>query len=193
MVWGEDGRCWLNRNLGAAQVATAYNDSASYGYYYQWGRGVDGHQVYGSGTTTTLSSSDTPGHSNFIAISWVEPYDWRSPRNLSLWQGVSGTNNPCPTGFRLPTSGEWSTLLSAAGITNTSTAYSNTALRIPTAGYRRYDGAGYYSQGVYGRYWVSSTGGTPTRILPTYFSSSSATVSNFDIPAYGYPVRCIRN
>ena len=24
-----------------------------------------------------------------------------------LWQGVNGYNNPCPTGFRIPTSAEW--------------------------------------------------------------------------------------
>jgi len=38
------GRVWLDGNLGASQVCTAYNDSTCYGDYYQWGRGTDGHE-----------------------------------------------------------------------------------------------------------------------------------------------------
>ena len=37
------------------------------------------------------------------------PIDWRTPQNNNLWQGVSGTNNPCPAGFRLPTETELET------------------------------------------------------------------------------------
>ncbi len=33
-------------------------------------------------------------------------YDWRSPQNDNLWQGVNGINNPCPSGYRLPTEAE---------------------------------------------------------------------------------------
>ena len=100
------GKTWMDRNLGASQVATSSTDEDAYGDLYQWGRAADGHQVRTSGTTTTLSNSDTPGHSNFI-LAPITPYDWRSPQNDNLWQGVSGTNNPCPSGFRLPTLAEW--------------------------------------------------------------------------------------
>jgi hypothetical protein len=37
------GRVWLDRNLGATQVATSFDDSAAYGDLYQWGRAKDGH------------------------------------------------------------------------------------------------------------------------------------------------------
>jgi hypothetical protein len=60
VVQALDGKYWLDRNLGAKRVATAVNDSEAYGYYYQWGRGNDGHQFPTSATTTTLSSTDTP-------------------------------------------------------------------------------------------------------------------------------------
>ena len=53
-VTGEDGRIWLDRNLGATQVATAYNDTASYGHLYQWGRYADGHQIRTSSVTEGL-------------------------------------------------------------------------------------------------------------------------------------------
>ncbi|VVM23866.1 hypothetical protein BSPWISOXPB_75 [uncultured Gammaproteobacteria bacterium] len=34
----DTGRVWLDRNLGATQVATSPNDSAAYGDYYEFGR-----------------------------------------------------------------------------------------------------------------------------------------------------------
>jgi hypothetical protein len=39
----DTGKVWLDRNLGATQVATSKTDSAAYGHYYQWGRNDDGH------------------------------------------------------------------------------------------------------------------------------------------------------
>jgi len=79
------GRVWLDRNLGATQVAESSTDSAAYGDLYQWGRSADGHQLRDSGTTATLSNSDTPGHGNFITTSST-PNDWRNPQNDNLWQ-----------------------------------------------------------------------------------------------------------
>jgi hypothetical protein len=38
------GRVWMDRNLGADQVATGPSDAASIGDYYQWGRLADGHE-----------------------------------------------------------------------------------------------------------------------------------------------------
>src|SRR5690554_6304293 len=60
------GKVWMDRNLGASQVATTSTDAAAYGDLYQWGRCFDGHQKRTSGTTITLSATDTPGHNDFI-------------------------------------------------------------------------------------------------------------------------------
>src|SRR6056297_790033 len=100
------GKIWMDRNLGASQVATSSTDAAAYGDLYQWGRAADGHESRTSGTTAALATSDTPGHGDFITSN-SSPYDWRNPQNDNLWQGVSGTNNPCPSGYRLPTEAEW--------------------------------------------------------------------------------------
>ena len=101
---GSEIYIWLDRNLGASQVATAYNDTDAYGDLYQWGRGADGHQNRSSAAPapSELSGVDDPGHGDFILAN-ANLFDWRSPQNDNLWQGVSGTNNPCPSGFRLPT------------------------------------------------------------------------------------------
>ena len=105
-VVGANGKIWLDRNLGAEQVATSSTDYLAYGDLFQWGRAADGHQVRTSSATSTNSSSDDPGHDNFI-LEPSSPFDWRSSQNNSLWQGGSGINNPCPPGFRLPTEAEW--------------------------------------------------------------------------------------
>jgi len=183
-----DGNCWLDRNLGASRKATAYNDSQAYGYLYQWGRKTDGHQLTDSATTVTLSTTDSPGHGDFI-ISASSPNDWRSPKNDNLWQGESGTNNPCPNGWRLPTSAEWASIFSAEGITNYTTAY-NSRLKLTAAG-RRVDINGTVDlQGSYGYYWSSTV--TGNNAYSTYFHSSGASSSFGATRARGASVRCIR-
>ena len=56
------GSIWMDRYLGATQVATSSTDIQSFGNLYQWGRGNDGHEKRTAETTTTLSSVDNPGN-----------------------------------------------------------------------------------------------------------------------------------
>lgn len=44
LVVSRTGRIWMDKNLGAKRVATSPEDSLAFGFYYQWGRGSDGHQ-----------------------------------------------------------------------------------------------------------------------------------------------------
>lgn len=99
------GRIWMDRNLGASRVALSSTDEEAYGGHYQWGRVSDGHEKWGI-ATTELSTSDIPGHGNFIKSNNQFGNDWRNPKNDALWQGINGVNNPCPAGFRLPTLAE---------------------------------------------------------------------------------------
>ncbi len=172
-VLGADGNCWLDRNLGATEVANSSTDYNAYGSLFQWGRLTDGHQLITwtsstsgtpvNGATTTLSSTDNPGTNEFIEAP-NSPYDWRSPQNNNLWQGVNGTNNVCPAGFEVPTQAQWATLVSDAGITNAATAFSS-SLKLPLAGYRNGSSAGLYYQASGGFYWSSSVNGTDAYTL----------------------------
>ena len=184
-VTADDGKCWLDRNLGATQAAVSSTDTNAYGYYYQWGRLTDGHQIPTSGTTVTQSSGDVPGHANFIKGS----ADWRSTKNDNLWQGVNGINNPCSTGWRLPTSAEWSTLVTAEGITNIATAYSS-SLKLTVAGIRGYLDT-FSDQGSFGYYWSSSP--DTINAFNLYFSDVIVNASNDHQRASGMPVRCVRD
>jgi uncharacterized protein (TIGR02145 family) len=194
-ITGEDGNIWLNNNLGAdysntakasfnpMQQATAFNDWRAYGYSFQWGRFSDGHDVMNwtatstgtrvNGTTTTQSTTNTPANSQFIS----NASDWRNPQNDNLWQGVGGINNPCPTGYRLPTTTELNTLRTAAAITTYIGAI-NSVLKLPT------------SNGASGAYWASTVSGANASYLG--FNSGNGATGT-DVRATGSSVRCIRD
>ena len=183
------GKTWMDRNLGASQVATSSIDEAAYGDLYQWGRGADGHQCRNSATTTTLSSTDQPGHGDFILGSSSAPFDWRSPQNQNLWQGLNGVNNPCPNGYRLPTDTElnnerlsWSA--------NTSVGAFASPLKLPMAGYRLGSNGSLNFVGTSGNYWSSTVSGTYSRFLG-FYSSDAYLDDNYR--AVGFTVRCLKD
>jgi uncharacterized protein (TIGR02145 family) len=181
------GKTWMDRNLGASQVATSSTDQNAYGDLYQWGRGSDGHQCRTSPTTATLSSIDQPAHGNFI-LAPNAPNDWRSPQNTNLWQGVTGVNNPCPSGYRVPTETEFfndrSTWLS-----NNSAGAFNSVLKLSQAGYRMNSNATLTSVGVDGNYWSSTINGTNAVTLDIV---SGGALEYADKRSYGISVRCIK-
>jgi len=193
------GRVWMDRNLGASRAATSSTDYLAYGSLYQWCRPADGHQLMTwtsstsgtpvNGTTTTLSSSTTPGNSLFI-LSSSSPYDWLSTQQSdgSLWWNgsVAGANNPCPSGYHVPTFAEWTAELTY--ITNATTAYST--LKLPVAG-NRYNGDGSFSDvGNRGIYWTTTIRGT---ISYDFASGSGGAGLEYCNRAYGFSVRCIKN
>jgi uncharacterized protein (TIGR02145 family) len=209
-VVGEDGQIWLNNNLGAdysnvssssfspGQQATAYNDYHAYGSLFQWGRPADGHELItwssstaGTATystTSTLSTTDTPTSALFITTSSGN-LDWRSPQNDNLWQGEAGTNNPCPSGFRVATAAELTALFAAAGITNYTTAAAS-KLRFPVSGYRYYYSGALNGPSYSGTYWSSSVDGISAS--SRYFNSGT-TYTSTNYRALGLAVRCLMN
>jgi len=181
------GQIWMDRNLGASQVATSSTDSAAYGDLYQWGRAADGHQLRGSATTSTLSSTDNPGHGDFIAAP-ASPYDWRSPQNDNLWQGVSGINNPCPAGFRLPADTELLTEMASWGSQDASGAFAS-PLKFTMGGYRWNTGS-YWGIGSWGMYWSSTINSTWDNSRHLWFFNTNADLTSEDRSS-GFSVRCI--
>ncbi|MEM9260461.1 MAG: hypothetical protein AAGA62_12500, partial [Bacteroidota bacterium] len=101
------GKTWMDRNLGASQVATSSTDTDAYGDLYQWGRAADGHEDRSSSTIATQASTAVPNLGNtwdgkFIRASFsFVKLDWLSTQNNGLWQGTDDTNNPCPSGSGL--------------------------------------------------------------------------------------------
>jgi uncharacterized protein (TIGR02145 family) len=206
------GRKWMDRNLGASQAATAYNDYHAYGDLFQWGRPVDGHQLINytsstvgaavNGMTATLATSDSPGNNLFITPNTTAPdgngvwhYDWRDNQNNNRW--ATNKQGPCPSGWHVPTTNEWQ---AETGITNMTTAYSQ--LKLTTAGRRfgEIDGQGLEGTllriGERGFYWSS----TPTTIdageaysATFYYSPATVNLSDYSGRSYGFSVRCIKD
>jgi hypothetical protein len=178
------GKCWLDRNLGASRVATSSTDALSYGDLFQWGRGSDGHQIRTSGTTTTRSPSDVPGHANFIRNNT----NWRTTMNDNLWQGVNGVNNPCPNGYRVPTTTELSNELGSWSSANQAGAYSS-PLKLPADG-DRHGGNGTVNAGGYGNYWSSNV---ITNSNAYYLNINASSYIDSWSRSWGMPIRCIKD
>ena len=170
-----NGVLWATRNLdvGGGFVANPEN----YGALFQWGRKADGHESRASSITTTLATTDNPGHGNFIFATSF-PNDWRSTPNNALWNAgtettpVKAANDPSPTGYRVPTATELLALLDYYKVTNECTTLNGVngrkftdiatgkSIFLPAAGVRNFStGAVEYAgnAGPYGHYWGSSS------------------------------------
>lgn len=184
------GRIWMDRNLGATRVATSPTDSQGYGDLYQWGRGKDGHQLRTSSTIGNISISDIVGNALFITNpAYNTLSDWRTPQNSNLWQGLNGTNNPCPAGFRIPTKAEWEAEIQTWSSRSAMGAFAS-PLKLPPTGNRQYNGV-IITDNVSAYYWTSTI--SQTQVFSMNFTGSGAYTTNAYPRVNGYACRCIKN
>jgi uncharacterized protein (TIGR02145 family) len=211
-VLSTTGKIWKDKNLGASQVATSSTDAASYGDLYQWGRAADGHQLRshdisadasnfynatvegGDATTWTTGGNDWDAKFIYNVINGNE--DWLASPNNDLWQGGAGTNNPCPTGYRIPTVTEFNNERNAGGTSEWGTGTQNnnaagayaSVLKLPLAGNRYINDGTANNAGTNGFYWCVN-GTIPSRI------GFTTSVLNFRdaSPGSGLSVRCIKD
>ncbi len=197
-IFSATGKIWMDRNIGASQVATSSTDHLAYGSLFQWGRGADGHEVINwtsstssdgteqSRETSTLSSTDTPGHDDFILTAG----NWRTTVNTNLWQGVSGINNPCPSGFRLPTNTEWNAERLAFPTNDAAGAFA--ALKLTMSGFRRASTGALADIGTTGLYLASTLNvfDNGQRLTVTSGNVSAGSASSIGT---GASVRCMKD
>jgi uncharacterized protein (TIGR02145 family) len=217
-----NGMTWVQANLGALRVATSNDDADSYGWFYQWGKPTDGHQFKNSTGTSAQTTLDIPPTGAFYSdgqFFWqktTEPYNNNVFNgNTDLWNGVNGKNNPCPTGWRLPTVSEWASFV-INYINNASSSGSTRAfdsfLKLPRQGFRDKGGA-YYTYAQYpgadftGAIWSGDAGKPGWSWMhlnenPGFRSSDDGQIGVVGPPpnwgyqrrtAYGFAVRCVQN
>ncbi len=213
---------WLNfmcYNLGAedsGKDAFAYASGAINGDLYQWGRPKDGHQLRNSSVTATLAPIDIPNHNQFIKTT-ASPYDWRSGggQNSRWGDGTANqdmkkaANDPCPTGWKVPSQKQWALLLkegttvinnvsdlaNGVNIANkwvwTGNGYKvGGALYLPAAGIRNNGGSAPTYVGSDGYYWSSTVNGVNAWGL-SFSNGGVYPGSNYYGRAGGMSVRCV--
>lgn len=189
------GQIWMDRNLGATQVATSMTDTAAYGDLYQWGRCTDGHEKRTSPTTAIPAYDEIPGHGNFIITS-SDPFDWYIPGSELFWQGLAGTNNPCPDGLRLPTTNEWYTEMDNWSGTNALEAAYSSNLKIVNGG-RRFTDGNIVIDPLGVAYWTSDRNGITRKAVTIIINTGVPGQGGYGVYEYprgiGYAVRCIKD
>jgi hypothetical protein len=164
-------KCWITQNLGASQQATDATDpfEASAGWYWQFNR------KQGYKHDINNRTPNTPW-----IINVYENSDWQA------------ANDPCSlllsSGWRLPTSGEWSN--THAGWITYYDAYAS-VLKLHTAGYLTYNEGSLSSRGTIGYYWSSSQATEAWGLLLQILNYTTEVI--YGEKTFGMPVRCIRD
>lgn len=189
-VTSPSGAVWMDRNLGASQKATSFDDEDAYGSLFQWGRAAEGHQCR---TSTTTSDEATTADAN-LGNPWDGTFiannaNWLNTNNTGLWQGVSGINNPCPNGFRLPTMAEWNNEKTFWATDNLIGAF-NSSLALPAAGVRSRTNGNIEDVGIEASYWSQDVTGTPGRSNRFRFNNGGSSPDD-DPRGTGSSIRCI--
>ena len=156
------------------------------GDYYQWGR------------KDPVATIETPAGSIIGWNTTGAPDD--------AWMDASkAPDDPCPTGYRVPTRAEWAGVLNNALNPQSDPDGANWAedeanfssgrkfgpsLYLPAAGNRRYYGGGpLTNRGHTGYYWSSTQNGGTSYSMRLYSDGSSP--NNNHYRTYGFSVRCI--
>ncbi len=202
-VDGQNGTCWMDRNLGACDETdpddySGNADYRGYGDLFQWGRNADEHQLINretgvaiSGTTTTLADSDIPAHGDFIRNS-SSPYDWRDDNNDNRWNADPIENNPCPDGWRIPDESEWEAERANWNSFDADGAFES-PLKLTLPGLRNHSIGSLHEVGLKGHYWSSSVT-ADNRSYYLHFDGSSASITSLiGFRARGYTIRCIKD
>ncbi|MCU7602845.1 FISUMP domain-containing protein, partial [Riemerella anatipestifer] len=189
-------------------------DWRAYGSLFQWQRKPDGHELI----TWTNATSGTPKYSGFgsVSSSWTNagtnkfiPYNnnsvgsWvNSSTNQSgphnLWQ-VNGSNNPCPSGYHVPTHAEQKALHNAILGYNAGTSsigsnkmWNEQVLRLPASGNREASNTVFSNRSSSGFLW-SSEQYDSNYTWSLWFNSGSSYAGYRSFRAYGFSVRCIKD
>ena len=196
---GEYQQVWLDRNLGATQVATSKTDASSYGDLYQWGRKTNGHQKRNSSTTSTKATSfDKETGTLFIKgdsanTDWVASGVDKSGADRAKHWGASRKNTICPLEFEVPTREQLKLEMDGEKVTNPGTAFSS-FLKIPSAGNRSRSGNPPSHVGASVELWTRSAVATSVGgDLDAHYFTANNNSSGFHtiVRSSGLSVRCV--
>jgi uncharacterized protein (TIGR02145 family) len=179
------------------------------GAYIQWGKpgpanwvGAANDGANGFAAAPTSSNSNSGSISGWSGTA-ATTGSWNVTENTPV--KVTG-NDPCPTGYRVPTRNEWVAVhtnntnsLTAATWSTGATEFGNALqygpdangkyMTLPAAGLRNYSNGALYNRGNFGYYWSSTENSSIAYYLN--FTSSYVGPANGNSRTSGFSVRCI--
>ncbi|MEY3367277.1 MAG: hypothetical protein RI973_432 [Bacteroidota bacterium] len=197
-------KVFMCQNLAAANTsANPFQPSWEIaGGYWQWGRKGPDPSTWLTTNTEHFAHGPTgsgAGQANAAAISgWSQT---NAPNGA--WSDAAKTaDDPCPTGYRMPTKAQWDGVLANNNPNNlgswfsSSTNFSSgclygTSLFLPASGSRNASNGQLSDRGNYGYYWSSTEFGAANAWLLNFDSDNFFTSTYSPSRGIGNTVRCI--
>ena len=173
-----NGIKWATRNVDNPGTFAATPQSA--GKFYQWNR-------------KKAWSATEPAKG--IAIGKAGGWDASYPTGTT-WEKA---NDPCPTGYRVPTEAEqdalvatgstWTSNYNGTGVAGRIFGSGSNTIFFPAAGYRFYNDGTLNDAGAPGGYWSSTEYGSTNACLIIFGSGDAFVFGNYR--TNGFSVRCV--
>jgi len=170
-----NGVIWSTRNVDEPNTFTENPEDA--GMFFQWNSNI--------GWSSTGQIIATNGSTTWNSNNYYSETEWQS------------ANNPCPSGWRVPTIEEAISLIGAGSewITENSVngrffGSGTNKIFIPAAGCRWHNDGRLQYINEYGRYWLVPKTRTDFA-MSFYFNNGSASLTDSSMP-FGFSIRCVK-
>jgi uncharacterized protein (TIGR02145 family) len=205
---------FLSHNLGADTSLDPDTPVVGLqGAYIQWGkRGPNtpsgdstlDWQTAANNGSLGFASAPTVGSATPASGTWADGETNNDAWNVDENNPIKTANDPCPTGYRVPTRNEWQAVHdnndnNLTGTWSAGTEFGNALqygpdangklLTLPAAGARTFSNGALTNRGIGGYYWSSTENGSFAYAL--YFDSSDVDPANINFRTSGFSVRCI--